>query len=131
MPTLKPIATVDPGRRAIETALVEVRVAFAHEGAFITACLSRLADLVDAHSSSRQSAGVIEDIVEHEPRLANLAAPLIRDHEVLPQALADLRGRFEALEREAADLCDRIVEHHRLGDRLTYEAFMTDVGGPG
>jgi len=48
---------------------------------------------------------------------------------VLPEQLDDLIARMRRLLDEADSICDRIVEHHRLGDHLVYEAFMSDLGG--
>lgn len=124
-------ARIEHDRRAVEAALVEVRVAFAHEGGYISATLRKLTEIVEAHSTGLMSSGTIEDIIDQAPRLAAHAATLVRDHEELSGILIDLRERLDALRDEAAEVCDRIVEHNRLGDRLAYEAFTTDMGGQG
>lgn len=124
-------ARIEHDRRAVEAALVEVRVAFAHEGGYISATLRKLTEIVEAHSTGLMSSGAVEDIIDQAPRLAAHAATLVRDHEELSGILIDLRERLDALRDEAAEVCDRIVEHNRLGDRLAYEAFTTDMGGQG
>lgn len=124
-------ARIEHDRQAVEAALVEVRVAFAHEGGYISAALRKLTEIVEAHSTGLMSSGAVEDIIDQAPRLAAHAATLVQDHEELPGILIDLRERLDALRDEAAEVCDRIVEHHRLGDRLAYEAFTTDMGGQG
>lgn len=131
MPTPMPTTgtRVDADRATMEDAIVEVRVAFAHEGLQILDAVRRLARLMAVHSTNRKSSRVLDDIVEHEPRLAAEVARLAQDHDELPGQLDDLVRRVRALLDDAATVCDRIVEHHRLGDHLTYEAFMSDLGG--
>ncbi|HLU52159.1 MAG TPA: hypothetical protein VK011_01025 [Acidimicrobiia bacterium] len=127
MPTAGTMADAD--RLTMEDAIVEVRVAFAHEGLQILDSLIRLARLTRAHSTHRKASRVLEDIVEQDPRLEAEAARLAEDHETLPDQLDQLVQRVRALLEDAAAVCDRIVEHHRLGDHLVYEAFMSDLGG--
>src|SRR5688572_6734967 len=119
----------DANRSAMEDAIVEVRVAFAHEGLQILDALIRLARLMRAHSTQHHASRLLNDIVEQDPRLASEVARLAEDHVVLPEQLDDLIARMRRLLDEADSICDRIVEHHRLGDHLVYEAFMSDLGG--
>ncbi|HEX7100684.1 MAG TPA: hypothetical protein VF377_15760 [Acidimicrobiia bacterium] len=120
---------VDAERPAMEDAIVEVRVAFAHEGLQLLDALIRLARLMRAHSTHRKASRLLDDIVEQAPRLAPDVARLAEDHDELPEQLDGLVRRVRILLDDASTICDRIVEHHRLGDHLVYEAFMSDIGG--
>ena len=59
---------VDAERPAMEDAIVEVRVAFAHEGLQLLDALIRLARLMRAHSTHRKASRLLDDIVEQAPR---------------------------------------------------------------
>lgn len=116
-------------RRQVEDAIVDARVAFAHEGGYLAATLARLADLMGAHATDRQSTKALDEIVDTAPRLAGDVARLVGDHLEIPAELAELRIRLRQLRDDVSDVCDRIVEHHRFGDHLAYEAFLAEFGG--
>ena len=116
-------------RRLVEDAIVDVRVAFAHEGGYLAATLARLGDLMVAHATDPLSGRALDDIVVTAPRLAADVARLVGDHLEIPTELAELRIRLNRLRDDVSAICDRLVEHHRLGDHLTYEAFLAEFGG--
>ena len=126
---LETTKTAETERRRFEDAIVDVRVSFAHEGDYLAATLARLADLMGAHSIDRKSTRTLDEIVDTAPRLAGDVARLVGDHLEIPAELAELRIRLKRLRDDVSDICDRVVEHHRLGDHLAYEAFLAEFGG--
>lgn len=106
--------------------------------------------LIDVAASFERHIGVTEgeggllaEIAEHSPRLANAIQRLRVEHgqirERLSRALIDVRGLQQADDTDQAEhlreqvmrLLAVLVRHRQHGADLVYEAYTVDIGGSG
>ncbi len=124
------------------TAPVEGRIDAWADG--VRSALSDLRDVVDHHIFATEAPdGFLDEIVEHEPRLANQAHRLREEHgemvDAISAAAARLRARpsvdsiewAEALRDRLLALLALLTRHRHRGADLVYEAFDVDIGGTG
>jgi UDP-N-acetylmuramyl tripeptide synthase len=101
--------------------------------------LVRLLDAFDHHIQvTEASGGLLEEVVDAAPRLANRAAQLRSDHVVIhgsiEEAIAELQ-RPESLNETGVsqvrdvvlDLLRQIGHHRHLGADLVYQAYNVDI----
>jgi hypothetical protein len=99
--------------------------------------LDELGDALERHIATTEAAGgLLDDIVQQEPRLARRAYLVREDHvllrrrldearEVLPAGPADV----PAARDRAVALLEAVVRHRHLGADLVYDAFNVDMEG--
>lgn len=97
--------------------------------------LARLSDALDLHiSSSEAPGGLLNDVMESEPRLAHKVERARREHQELryrtDRALAALEGdgvEIPQVRERVVEVLAGIVRHRHLGADLVYEAFSVDI----
>ena len=97
--------------------------------------LTRLSEALDLHiSSSEAPGGLLDDVLESEPRLAHKVDRARREHRELryrmDRAMASLDGdgaEIPQLRERVVEVLAGIVRHRHLGADLVYEAFSVDI----
>jgi len=132
---------------AIDAAIEEVERALAAAGGRrarawtdrVEARLEPVRAAIDAHAADVEGPeGLFDEIVAHEPRLADRIAALRQAHETLRDRAAALSARLQpdreadvaAARSEAATLLADLRAHRATEADLVYEAFWTDLGAP-
>lgn len=99
-----------------------------------------LANLVGAYESHidevEAPTGILQDVLEDAPRLANYVDILRGDHITVMAELARLMSAAPELEarelRETAtSILGDLVRHRQLGADLVWDAVLLDIGGRG
>lgn len=135
-------------RRDLYDAMFEVEAgaqAPVGSGTWRSDMLRELADLsraFEAHVTAAEAEdGIIESVVEDEPRLAPTAAHMRREHVAIRQQLATVTEEVEATAsptspEEAAsvrqlvlDLFIALSRHRQRGSDFVWEAYHVDIGG--
>lgn len=101
----------------------------------LAADLARLSEALDLHiSSSEAPGGLLDDVLESEPRLAHKVDRARREHQELryrmDKALSALDGggvEIPELRERVVEVLGGIVRHRHLGADLVYEAFSVDI----
>lgn len=106
--------------------------------------LDSVRDVVDHHIFATEApGGFLDEIVDHETRLANQAHRLREEHgemiDAISAAAARLRARpgfdvddwVEAMRDRLCALVALLARHRQRGADLVYEAFDVDLGGGG
>lgn len=92
-----------------------------------------------AHVGEVESAeGLLAEVVDHEPRLSQMADDLRAEHPELIiawQRLSDALGEPNpdprSVRRRSVTLLGRLTMHRQAGADLVYEAYQVDIGGRG
>ena len=102
----------------------------------LSADLERLSESLDLHiRTSEAPGGLLADIVESAPRLANKVDAARKEHAQLRyrldksmKAVAEQRGDdVRAVREQIVEVLAGIVRHRHLGADLVYEAFSVDI----
>lgn len=110
-------AASEDWRLEVGTGLSDLRAAFtAH------------AEEVEGHD------GILADIVEDAPRLANTVSLLEREHTEIARLIDEVvdrlaSGSADDVRAAATELMRTVVLHRQRGSDLIYEAYSTDIGG--
>lgn len=80
--------------------------------------------------------GLLPQIIDAAPRLANAVKRLEADHRRLSEAISTLvedtsEGEPDAVRELAVELLRDMALHRQRGSDLVYEAYSTDIGGYG
>ena len=97
--------------------------------------LERLADALDLHiTASEEPGGLLDDIVQSEPRLAHKVDRARKEHEELryrmKRALDTVSGTssdIRSAREQVVEVLGGIVRHRHLGADLVYEAYSVDI----
>lgn len=105
--------------------------------------LQRLSDALDLHiTSSEARGGLLDDILESEPRLAHKVERARKEHEELRyrmdrvlDAVSDEKDAakpgdattIKAAREQVVEVLAGIVRHRHLGADLVYEAYSVDI----
>lgn len=97
--------------------------------------LDELDDALERHIAATEApGGLLDDILQQEPRLARRVHLVREDHEVLRQRLHDARAALPTTadgvggaRDGVVDLLEAIVRHRHLGSDLVYDAFNVDI----
>jgi|SRR5579884_3184618 len=101
----------------------------------LAADLARLSEALDLHiGSSEAPGGLLDDVVESEPRLAHKVDRARREHQELRYRMDRALAALDRDGVEIPELRERVVEvlagivrHRHLGADLVYEAFSVDI----
>lgn len=101
----------------------------------LAADLARLSDALDLHiRSSEAPGGLLEDVLQSEPRLAHKVERARREHQELRYRMDKAQAGLEGEGVEIPQVRERVVEvlagivrHRHLGADLVYEAFSVDI----
>ncbi len=80
--------------------------------------------------------GILADLIETAPRVANMVALLEREHVTITERMDDLLERIpsispDEIREQSLELMRSLVLHRQRGSDLVYEAYATDLGGQG
>lgn len=97
--------------------------------------LDRLSEALDLHiGSSEAPGGLLDDVLQTEPRLGHKVERARREHQELryrmDQALASVRAApadTTQIRERVVEVLGGIVRHRHLGADLVYEAFNVDI----
>ena len=96
--------------------------------------LDRLADALERHVEETEAPdGLLAEIEQHAPRLANRVGKARADHTALRAEVAETRavaaagGEVSTLRDSIVELLVHLVRHRHLGADLVYEAYMVDI----
>ena len=97
--------------------------------------LERLSEALDLHiRSSEAPGGLLDDVLQSEPRLAHKVDRARREHQELRYRMDQARSTLQGPEVDIPQARERVVEvlggivrHRHLGADLVYEAFSVDI----
>jgi hypothetical protein len=97
--------------------------------------LDELGDALERHIAATEAeGGLLDDIVQQEPRLARRAYLVREDHLLLRRRLDEARAVLPSEPDDVATARDRsvalleaIIRHRHLGSDLVYDAFNVDM----
>lgn len=101
----------------------------------LDADLERLSDALDLHiRTSEAPGGLLDDVVQTEPRLAHKVDRARREHQELRYRMDQALAAVRAAPADTAQIRERVVEvlggivrHRHLGADMVYEAFNVDI----
>jgi hypothetical protein len=102
-------------------------------------CLQRLSRAFELHAEHSEGPdGLLAEIVEDSPRLANKVQQIKREHVVILEGIGALEGTATAgdhagatqdIRDQARNLIQAIASHGQRGADLVYEAYSVDIEG--
>lgn len=87
-------------------------------------------------ANAEEHGGLLEEVIDHAPRLVNRVNKLRDDHATLATELAALAHRLDdplaadtigVVRDEGIELLAHFAHHRQLGSDLVYEAFNVDI----
>jgi hypothetical protein len=129
-------------RLAMEALEIAVSGPVQSESEWLANVRRAVADLgqaLQAHVDEVESeAGLLAEVVDHEPRLSQMADELRAEHPELlmawqrvSNALDEPQPDSRAVRRRSVALLGRLTMHRQAGADLVYEAYQVDIGGRG
>lgn len=104
--------------------------------------LDRLSNAFDAHvTAAEDRRGIIESVIEDEPRMGATAEYLMREHATIRAKIASVTYALKATEspmgaEEAESIRELVLElfvdlsrHRQRGSDFVWEAYDVDIGG--
>jgi hypothetical protein len=101
----------------------------------VIAAYRQLREAFQAHVTEVEgSDGILADLVEAAPRVANTVALLQAEHVTITERIDALIEKIpthppEGVREESLELMRALVLHRQRGSDLVYEAYSTDLGG--